>query len=75
MFGGTEEGGHQMARYLIVASREQPELWGELVQRHGADPEVEIILDRREHPRHDALHHPPFRGSVIKGQFLAVTRW
>ncbi len=64
-----------MTRCLIVVPRDQPEVWGELIQRYGGAVDLEIVVDRREHAVRDAQRHPPFRGTVVHGQFLAVTRW
>ncbi len=63
-----------MTQCLIVVPRERPDLWGELVQRHSAAADVEIILDRRAQDR-EPRGHPRFHGAIVRGQFLAVTRW
>ncbi len=37
----------QDVRYLVIVSRERPELYDELTRRFSDDPTVEVIVDRR----------------------------
>ena len=41
-----------MDRYLVIVSRDRPELVQELRSTYGQAEEVEILLDRRQAPRH-----------------------
>ena len=40
-----------MDRYLVIVSRDRPELVQELRSTYGQAEEVEILLDRRQTPR------------------------
>ena len=46
-----------MDTYLIIVARDRPNLYQQLIERHGAD--APLILDRRQTPR------PTTRGSGL----------
>jgi hypothetical protein len=39
--------GEDVARFLFIVSRSEPELWRYLLQEFRAEPDIEVILDRR----------------------------
>lgn len=40
-----------MRRYLLIVVRDRPDLWDMLRRRFAGDPEVRVILDRRQRER------------------------
>lgn len=46
-------------RYLIVVARNQPALYEHLRNRHGRDPRVRVVVDRRGAGNVDMMENPP----------------
>ena len=68
-----------MDRYLVIVSRDRPELVQELRSTYGQSEEVEILLDRRQTPRQtlprkDADRRSTLQfGAEVEGQGFFVT--
>ena len=68
-----------MDRYLVIVSRDRPELVQELRSTYGQSEEVEILLDRRQTPRptlprNDADRRSTLQlGAEVEGQGFFVT--
>jgi len=48
-------------RYVYVVPKDQPELFEQLQQEFGSDPQVKIVIDRREGERRQSEANPPER--------------
>ncbi|MBI2217277.1 MAG: hypothetical protein HYU51_08270 [Candidatus Rokubacteria bacterium] len=46
-------------RYLVIVSRERPDLFDELKRRFAGDPTVQVLLDRRVGERRQREHARP----------------
>jgi hypothetical protein len=59
-----------MAHRLFIVARGDDRLYEDLRQQFAANPEVEVLVDRRhaERRRDQALHDPERRGSDRRGQ-------
>jgi hypothetical protein len=55
-----------MDRYLVIVSRDRPELVQELRSTYGQSEEVEILLDRRQTPRRTLSRNDADRRSTLR---------
>jgi hypothetical protein len=46
-------------RYLVIVSRERPDLFDEMQRRFASDPTVQVLLDRRDGDRRQREHARP----------------
>ncbi len=46
-----------MARFLFIVARQLPGVYEHLCQQFGAEPDVEVIIDRRKAPASGAEGH------------------